>query len=154
MLYWWWLCAIQVIRHLSRDGYKIRLFFGKACWYGYHLVHWSYGNVIGDGSFSSVLFDALRPICLVLAFFDDEHVVDPYVVELHSNTKSPVKGHIFGLHLVEVRSVTKSSNKGHVFGPHLVKVCSETKSSNEGHILNHIWSKSAAWQSSPIRGTI
>jgi hypothetical protein len=40
------------------------------------------------------------------------------------------------------------------FGPHLVKVRSETKSSNEGHILDHIWSKSAAWQNPPMRGTI
>ena len=39
------------------------------------------------------------------------------------------------------------------FGPHLVKVCSMTKSSKEGHILDHIWSKSAAWQSPPMRGT-
>jgi hypothetical protein len=39
------------------------------------------------------------------------------------------------------------------FGPHLVKVRCMTKSSNEEHILGHIWSKSAAWQSPPMRGT-
>jgi hypothetical protein len=86
----------------------------------------------------------LRPIYLVTAFFNDEHVVDPYAVELRSKTKSPVEGHMFGPHLVKVRSVTKYSNKGHIFGPHLVEVHSETKSSNEGHISDHIWSKSAA----------
>ncbi len=154
MLYWWWLCVIRVICHLSRDGYEIRHFFVKACWYRYHLVHWSYGYVIGDGSLGSTLSDALRPICLVPVFFDDEHDVNPYVVELRSKTKSPVEGHMFGPHLVKVLSVTKSSNKGHIFGPHLVEVRTETKSSNEGHILDHIWSKSSAWQSPPTRGTI
>jgi hypothetical protein len=87
--------------------------------------------------------------CLMLQglfvwYRDDEHVVDLYVVELCSKTKSPVDGHMFGPHLVEVPSVTKSSDEGHIFRPHLVKVLSETKSSNKGHILDHIWSKSAA----------
>ena len=127
-------CVIRINCHLSRDGYEIRHFFVKASWYGYRLVLWSYGNVIGDGGFSSASSDALRPICLVPAFFDDEHVVDPFVVKLRSKTKSLVKGHMFGPHLVEVRSVTKSSNKGHIFGPHLVEVHSETKSSGERHI--------------------
>ncbi len=154
MLYWWWLCAIRIICYVSHDGYEIRHFFVEVCWYGYHLVHWSYGNVIGDGSFSSTSSDALRPICLVPAFFYDEHVVDPYVVKLHSKTKLPIKGHMFGPHLVKVRWVTKSSNEGHIFGPHLVEVCSETRSSNKGHISDHIWSKSAARQSPPTRGTI
>ncbi len=40
-----------------------------------------------------------------------------------------------------------------MFGPHLVKVCCKTKSSDEGHNSGHIWSKSAAWQSPPTRGT-
>ena len=127
MLYQSWLCAIRIICHLSHDGYEIRHFFVKACWYRYHLVHWSYGNLIKDGGFISALFDALRPICLVPAFFDDEHVVDLYVVKLSSKTKSPVKGHMFGPHLVEIHSVTKFSNKGHMFGTHLVKFRSETK---------------------------
>ncbi len=83
-------------------------------------------------------------VCLVRAFFDDEHVVDPYVVELSSKTKSTVKGHMFGPHLVKLRSVTKSSDEGHIFGPHLVEVCSETKSSDKGHISDHIWLKSTA----------
>ncbi len=96
-------------------------------------MHSSYGKVIGDGSFSSPSFDALRPTCLVPAFFDDEQIVNPYVVKLCSKMKSPVEGHIFGPHLVKVHSVTKSSDKGHIFGPHLVKVRSETKSSNKGH---------------------
>jgi hypothetical protein len=89
-------------------------------------VYQSHGNVIGDG------------------LFDDEYVVDPYVVELLSKMKSSFEGHMFGPHLVEVCCVTKSSNEGHMFGPHLAKVHSETKSSNKGHILDHIWSKSAA----------
>ncbi len=106
----------------------------------------------------------LESVCLVRAFFDDEYVVNPYVVELCSKTKSSIEGHMFGPHLGKVLCVTKSSNKGHMFGPHLVKVrreakssdkgnmfgphlvvvCSETKSSNKGHILDHIWSKPAA----------
>ncbi len=150
MLYWWQLYAIQVICHLSHDGYKIRHFLAKASWYGCRPVHWSYGNVIGDGGFSSASSGALRQICLVPAFFDDEHVVNPYVVKLRSKTKS----HMFGPHLVKVHSMTKSSNKGHIFGPHLVKVCSETKSTDKGHILDHIWLKSTAWQSPLIKGTI
>ncbi len=105
-------------------------------------MHYSYGNVIGDGGFSSVLSDALRPICLVPVFFDGEYVVDPYVVELHSKKKSPVEGHMLRPHLVKVYSMKKSSDEGQIFGPHLVEVCSETKSFNEGHILDHIWSKS------------
>jgi hypothetical protein len=98
------------------------------------------------------------------AFFDDEYVVDPYVVKLRSKTKSLIEGQMFGPHLVEILhdkvlqqgayvwttylvevcSETKSFDKGHIFGPHLVKVRSETKSSKEGHILDHSWSKSAA----------
>jgi hypothetical protein len=154
MLYQWRLCVICINCHLLHDGYEICHFFVKASWYGYRLVHWSYGNVIGDGGFSSASSDALRPICLVPTFFDDEHVVDPYVVKLCSQTKSPVKGHMFGPHLVEVRSVTKSSDKGHIFGPHLVEVRSETRSSNKRHISDHIWSKSTVWQSPPMRGTV
>ncbi len=116
----------------------------------------------------------LEFVCLVQAFFDDEYVIDPYMVEFHSKTKSSIKGHMFGPHLVKVRCVTKSSNKGHMFGPYLVRVCSETKSSNDGahfgphlvkvhyvtkssdkgHNSGHIWSKSAAWQSPPMRGKI
>ncbi len=144
------------LRHLLFVAWWIQdlsFFPIKAYWYGYRLVHWSYGDVIRDGGFSSVLSDALRPIYLVPAFFDDEHAVDPYVVELRSKTKSPVEGHMFGPHWVEVRSVTKSSDEGHIFGPHLVKVCSETKSSDEGHILDHIWLKSSTWQSPSTRGT-
>ncbi len=72
---------------------------------------------------------------MVLAFFDDEHVVDPNEVD---KTKSLVEGHMFGPYLVKVHSVTKSSDKGHMFGPHLVEVRSETKSSDEGHISDHI----------------
>jgi hypothetical protein len=86
-------------------------------------------------------------------FFDDEYVVDPYVVELHSKTKSSVKGHMFGPHLVIVHSMTKSSKEGHMFRSHLIEVGSETKSSNKGHISDHIWSKSAVRQSPPMRGT-
>ncbi len=41
-----------------------------------------------------------------------------------------------------------------MFGPHLVEIRSETKSSDKGHISDYIWSKSAAWQSPPTRGTI
>jgi hypothetical protein len=67
------------------------------------------------------------------AFFDDEYVVDLYVVEPRSKTKAPIKGHMFVPHLVKVRCMTKSSNKGHIFG--------------------HIWSESAAWQSPLTRGT-
>ncbi len=96
----------------------------------------------------------LESVCLVPAFFDDEYIVDPYVVKLCSKTKSFIEGHMFGPHLVEVRCVTKSSDKGHMFGPHLVKVHSETKSSNEVHISDPIWLKFAAWQSPPTRGTI
>ncbi len=99
------------------------------------------------------VYRRLESICLVWAFFDDEYVVDPYVVKLHSKTKSSIKGHMFGPHLVKVCCVTKSSDKGHMFGPHLVEVRSETKSSNKGHISNHIWSKSIAWQSPLKRGT-
>ncbi len=40
------------------------------------------------------------------------------------------------------------------FGPHLVKARCVTKSSNKGHNSGHIWSKSAAWQSPLMRGTI
>ena len=47
----------------------------------------------------------------------------------------------------------KFLQQGAHFGPHLVKVRSVTKSSKEGHILDSIWSKSAAWQSPPMRGT-
>ncbi len=43
--------------------------------------------------------------------------------------------------------------QGAQFGPHLVKVCCMTKSSNKGHNLGHIWLKSAAWQSPPMKGT-
>ncbi len=43
--------------------------------------------------------------------------------------------------------------QGAHFGPHLVEVCCMTKPSDEGHILGHIWSKSAVWQSPPMRGT-
>ncbi len=138
---------IHAICHLLCDGYKIHHFFVK---------------LVGMDT-SSASFDALRPICLVLAFFDNEHNNDPYVVKLRSKTKSPVKG-MFGPHFVKVCSVTKSSNKGHMFGPHLVEVRSETKSSdkgahfgphlvkvhcmtktsNKGHNLDHIWSKFAA----------
>ncbi len=102
-----------------------------------------------------VLLDQrLESICLVPALFDDEYVVNPYVVEPHSKTISSVEGHMFGPHLVKVRCVTKSSDEGHMLGPHLVKVHCVTKSSNEGHILGYIWLKSAAWQSPPMRGTI
>jgi hypothetical protein len=90
---------------------------------------------------------------LVPDFFDDEYVVDPYVVKLRSKTKSSIEGHMFGPHLVEVRSVTKSSDEGHMFRPHLVEVRSEAKSSGKGHISDHIWSKSAVRQSPPMRGT-
>ncbi len=107
-------------------------------------MHQSYGNVIGDDGFSSASFDALRPTCLVPASFDDEHIVDPCVVKLHSKMKLPIKGHMFGPHLVEVRSMTKPSNEGHIFGTHLFEVHGETKSSDEGHISDHIWSKSTA----------
>jgi hypothetical protein len=31
---------------------------------------------------------------LVTVFFDDEYIVNPYVVEPRSKTKSPIKGHI------------------------------------------------------------
>ncbi len=154
----------------------------------------------------------LESVCLAPAFFDDEYVVDPYVVKPCSKTKSPIEGPMFGPHLVEVRYMTKSSNEGHILGhiwlncavwqspptrgtflghiwlksaawqssptrgtfwatfgwsplhdkvlwqgahlgPHLVKVCCLTKSSKKGLILSHIWSKSAAWQSPPMRGT-
>ena len=47
----------------------------------------------------------------------------------------------------------KVLRRGAHFRPHLVKDCSVTKSSNEGCILGHIWLKSAAWQSPPMRGT-
>ncbi len=107
----------------------------------------------------------LESVCFVWAFFDDEYVVDPYVVKLRSKTKSSIKGHMFGPHLVKVccvtkssnegrmfrphlvkvRSETKFSNEGHMFGPHLIEVRSETKSSDKGHISDHIWSKSTAW---------
>ncbi len=96
----------------------------------------------------------LESVYLEWDFFYDEYVVDPYVVKLRSKMKSSIEGHIFGPHLVKVRCVTKSSDKGHMFGPHLVEVHSETKSSNKGHILDHIWLKSAVWQSPPTRGTI
>ncbi len=91
---------------------------------------------------------------MVLALFDDEYIVDPYGVEPCSKMKSSVKGHMFGPYLVKVHWVTKIFDEGHMLGPHLVKVCSETKSSDKGHILGHIWLKSAAWQSPPMRGTI
>jgi hypothetical protein len=86
----------------------------------------------------------LESNCLVPAFFDDEYVVNPCVVELRSKMKSSIKGHMFEPHLVKVHCVAKSSNKGHMLGPHLVEVHSETKSSNKGHILDHIWLKSTA----------
>jgi hypothetical protein len=95
----------------------------------------------------------LRDRLFGTGLFDDEYVVDLYVVKLRSKTKSSVKGHMFGPHLVKVRSVTKSSNKGYMFGPHLVKVRSESKSSNKGHILDHIWSKSTVKKSPPTSGT-
>jgi hypothetical protein len=47
----------------------------------------------------------------------------------------------------------KVLQRGAHFGPHLVEVRCMTKSPNEGLILGHIWSKSAAWQSPPMRGT-
>ncbi len=47
----------------------------------------------------------------------------------------------------------KVLRRGAHFGPHLVEVRCVTKSSNEGHISGHIWSKSAVWQSPPMRGT-
>ena len=47
----------------------------------------------------------------------------------------------------------KVLQRGAHFGPHLVKVRSVIKSSDEGHILDHIWSKSATWQSPSMRGT-
>ena len=75
----------------------------------------------------------IRIRLLGTAFFDDEYVVDPFVVKPRSKIKSPVEGHMFG--------------------PHLVKVHYVTKSSDEGHILSHIWSKSAVGQSPPMRGT-
>ncbi len=34
------------------------IFLVEACWYGYHLVHWSYGNVLKDCGFSSASFEA------------------------------------------------------------------------------------------------
>jgi hypothetical protein len=86
----------------------------------------------------------LESVCLVWAFFNDEYVVDPYVVKLRSKMKSSIEGHMFGQQLVKIRCVRKSSDKEHIFGPHLVDVRSETKSSDEGHILDHIWPKSAA----------
>ncbi len=44
----------------------------------------------------------LESVCLVRAFFDEEYIVDPYVVELHSKMKCSAKGHMFGPHLVKV----------------------------------------------------
>ena len=68
-------------------------------------------------------------------------------------TKSSDEGHIIQPHfLVKVCSVTKSSGEGHIIGPHLVEVHNVTKSSDEGYISDHIWSKSAVWQSTPTRG--
>jgi hypothetical protein len=58
------------------------------------------------------------------------------------------------------RTITKQSLQcdkalwwGAHFGPNLDEVRSVTKSSDEGHILDYIWSKSATWQSPPMRGT-
>ncbi len=63
------------------------------------------------------------------------------------------QGANFGPHLVKCLLRDKVLWQGANFGPHLVKVRCMTKSSDEGHILGHIWSKSAAWQSPPMRGT-
>ncbi len=173
MLYWWWLCAICVICHLLHDGYKIHHFFVKACWYGYRLVHWSYGNVIGDGSFSSTSFGALRPICLVLAFFVDKHVVDPYVVKLHSKMKLPNRvtclDHILSKSAAWQSPPTRGTRLNHIWSKSAVRQSPlargtfwatfgwsplRDKSFDEGHNLDLIWLKSAAWQSPPMRGTI
>jgi hypothetical protein len=98
----------------------------------------------------------LESVCLVWAFFDDEYVVNPYVVELCSKMKSSVEGYMFGLWTTFGQSplCDKVLNKGHMFGPHLVEVRCLTKSSNEEYNLGHIWSKSAVWQIPPMRGTI
>jgi hypothetical protein len=90
----------------------------------------------GSQRFQFRIDQQLESICLVRAFFDEEYVVDLYVVELCSKRKSSVKGHMFGPHLVKVHCVTMSSDEGHMLGPHLVEVHSETKSSNKGHILD------------------
>ncbi len=58
----------------------------------------------------------IRIRLLGTGLFDDVYVVDPYVVEPRSKTKSPIKGHMLGPHLVEVCCVTKSSNEGHILG--------------------------------------
>ncbi len=150
MLYQWWLCAIRVICHLLRDRYKICHFLSRFMVQipSSVLIVWQRN---WRWRFQFRVDRCLETVCLVLAFFDDEYVVDPYVVELRSKTKPSIEGHMFWPHLVKVHSMTKSSNEGHMFRPHLVKVHSETKSSNEGHILDHIWSKSAVRQSPLIR---
>jgi hypothetical protein len=96
----------------------------------------------------------------------------PHLVEVHCMTKSSNEGHILG-HIWSKPAGWQSPpmrgtfwvtfgqsplgdkvlQRGAHFVLHLVKVCCVTKSSIEGPFLGHIWLKSAAWQSRPIRGT-
>ncbi len=192
MLYRWWLCAIHVICHLSRDGYKILHFFVKACWYRYHLEYWSQGSVIGDGSLFHVDW-RLESVCLGWVFlmmitllihtwlnsiakqsslsrgtcFD--HIWSKSAVWQSPPTRGICLDHIWSKFTVrqslpmrgtfwttfgQIPLRDKVLQQGAQFWPHLVKVCCVPKYSNEGHNLGHIWSKSAAWQSCPMRGTI
>ena len=94
----------------------------------------------------------LESICLVPAFFDDEYIVDPYVVKLRSPTRGTCLDHIWSKfavwqspptrgtcldHIWSKSAVRQSPpTRGIMFLPHLANVRCVTSSSNEGH---HFW---------------
>ncbi len=102
----------------------------------------------------------------------ERQMFGPHLVKVYCETKSSNEGHISG-HIWSKSAAWQSPltrgtfwatfgwsplhdkvlQWGAHFGQHLVEVHCVTKSSNDGHILGHIWSKSAAWQSPPTRGT-
>ncbi len=105
--------------------------------------------------------------------FNDEYVVDPYVVELCSKNEVLLRGaHVWttfgqspmcykvlqrGAYVWTTFGQSPQWDKvlwwGVDFGLHLVKVRCKTKSSNKLYNLGHIWSKPTAWQSPLTRGT-
>ncbi len=172
MLHWWWLCVICVICHVSCDGYNTHHFFVEACWHRYLLEYWSHGIVIGYGGFSSALINDYNPFAWYRPFL----MMSTLLIHMWSNPiakrSHPSKGtcldHIWSKSTVWQSPPTRGTfratfgwsqlrdkvlQRGAHFGPHLVEVRCVTKSFNERHISGHIWSKSAAWQSPPMRGT-
>ncbi len=133
MLHWWRLCAICVICHLLRDGYKTRHFFVEACWHGYFLAYWSHGNIIGDGGFSYALINNWNPIVWYQLFL----MMSTLLIHMWSNNVAKQS------HLSRGTCLNHICSKSAVWQSPLMRgICSD-----------HIWSKFAEWQSPPMRGT-